>query len=106
MMIPMSIAVNPETWASLPADIQKIFYDTHMEIFVEEGLQLDHNEIDKYVAEAEEAGHGIVYLTPEQIKVWEDAAKPIQDSFIEELEDYGPAKQILERAKELIAEYE
>jgi TRAP-type C4-dicarboxylate transport system substrate-binding protein len=105
-MITMSIAIHPETWAKLPADIQQLIYDKHVEIFVEEGYLLDYNEIAKYTADAEEWGHGIVDLTPEQIAVWQEAAAPMQEQWMDDLEAEGhPVRKVYERAKELIAEY-
>jgi TRAP-type C4-dicarboxylate transport system substrate-binding protein len=105
-MLPMGIVANPQSWAKIPADIQKIMIDTYQEICVTGGYAMDRGEIEKYTKEAEDAGHMITYLTPEEIKVWQDACTPLHNEWLNEFESEGkPAKAVYAEAKRLIAEY-
>ena len=55
---------------------------------------------------AQEAGQEFVYLTPEQIAVWQDLVRDtIHQSWIDECEAAGlPGQAVYDRALELIAE--
>jgi TRAP-type C4-dicarboxylate transport system substrate-binding protein len=94
-----------KTWNKLPPDIQKIIMDVSAWA-AEDFTATRAAEIEKARALCEEAGHTIIELTPEEIQVWIDWAKPIHEHWIEETEAKGlPARAVLEEAKRLIKAY-
>jgi TRAP-type C4-dicarboxylate transport system substrate-binding protein len=101
----MGAVANPNSWKKIPPDIQKMIKDAYYELCLIGGYKMDYNEIAKYTAQATEWGHTITTLTPEEIKVWQDAAVPLHDAWLADLEAHGPAKEIYNEAKRLIAEY-
>jgi TRAP-type C4-dicarboxylate transport system substrate-binding protein len=104
-LLSMGAVANPDSWRKLPPDIQKMIKDAYYEYCLIGGYAMDYNEIAKYTAQAIEEGHQITNLGPEEIKVWQDEAMPLHDVWIAEMEDYGPAREIYDEAKRLIAEY-
>jgi len=105
-MLPFGMVMNPDTWSKLTPDTQKIVKDTAHEIWYVKGLEIEYGEIKKYMDEAVADGHEMIYLTPDEIKQWQDAAQPLQDKWIDELEAEGhPARAIFNDARQMIAEY-
>jgi TRAP-type C4-dicarboxylate transport system substrate-binding protein len=105
-MLPFGVVANANFWSKLTPDIQKIMKDTAHEIWYVKGFEIEYAEITKYTNQAKEWGHEIINLTPDQIKVWQDAAKPLQDGWIAELEAKGyPARDIFNDSKQMIAQY-
>jgi TRAP-type C4-dicarboxylate transport system substrate-binding protein len=105
-MLPMGIVANPQSWAKIPPDIQKIMIDTYYEVCLTGGYVMDNNEIAKYTKQALDWGHSIVNLTPDQIKVWQDACAPLQQEWLKEFEGAGkPAVEVFNEAKKLLAGY-
>ncbi|UCD29019.1 MAG: TRAP transporter substrate-binding protein DctP, partial [Planctomycetota bacterium] len=94
-----------KTWNSLPPDIQKIIRDVSA-WWEEDFTATRAAEIEKARALCVAAGHTITALTPEEIQVWIDWAKPIHEHWIETTEAKGlPARAVLEEAKRLIDAY-
>jgi TRAP-type transport system periplasmic protein len=104
-MLPMGIVGNPKSWAKIPADIQKIMIDTYNEVCVVGGYKMDYGEIAKYTKQAQDTGHTIVNLTPAEIKVWQDACAPLQQQWLKDFSAFGPANDIFNEAKNMIAQY-
>jgi TRAP-type C4-dicarboxylate transport system substrate-binding protein len=101
MMIPM----NLNTWNSLPPDIQEIFVDV-FDWLVKETLKADIEEVNAADAAAKKLGITVHHVTPEEMKLWSDAAKQTHEDWIAKNEAKGlPAKEIYEAAKQLIKEY-
>ena len=51
-------------------------------------------------------GHTIVNLTPEEMKPWYAAVKPIHEAWIEKMEAKGlPGRQVFEEAQRLTKKY-
>ncbi len=99
------IIVNRGKWAQLPPDIQKIF-EEESAWYQEEAIQMDMAEIQKAMNMAREAKHTISYLTPEELKMWAEAAAPVHQEWISENEAKGrPAKAIYEEIKRLVHQY-
>ena len=85
---------------------QKILKDSCHEYFVVKGLPIEYDEINKYTNQAIEEGHQITYLSLDEIKVWQEAAAPLQDEWLADLEAEGwPAREMFDEAQRLIAEY-
>jgi TRAP-type C4-dicarboxylate transport system substrate-binding protein len=99
------IIVNKDKWAQLPADIQKIFEEASA-WYQEETIKMDMAEIQKAMNVAKDAKHTISYLTPEELKMWADAAAPVHQEWIADNEAKGrPAKAIYEEVKKLIQQH-
>jgi TRAP-type C4-dicarboxylate transport system substrate-binding protein len=98
--------MKEERFNSLPADIQQMFEDS-AQIYAEEILAVDRDvEIARGLAEATDLDHEIVYLTPEQVQLWMDAALPVHQSWIDEYEAKGkPAQKVYDMTKDLIEKY-
>ncbi|OGP54419.1 MAG: hypothetical protein A2Y65_09550 [Deltaproteobacteria bacterium RBG_13_52_11] len=100
------LIVNKDTWNKLPADIKKIFEEASA-WYQKETIKMDMTEIQKAMNVAREAKHTITYLTPEEVKLWADAAAPVHQEWITDNEAKGrPAKAIYEEYKKLIKKYQ
>jgi len=100
------IVMKEEFFNSLPADIQKMFEDS-AQVYAKEIMEADRDvEIAKGMAEAKKLNHEIIYLTPEQVKMWQDVALPIHQKWIDEYEAKGkPAQKLYDMTKQLIEKY-
>jgi len=100
------LVMNPDSWDSLPPDIQKIFGDLdefYTELRVGYELESETNELR---ITKEELGHTYFTLPPEEMKLWVDAAKPIHEKWIADTEAQGlPATEVYEELLRLIAAY-
>jgi len=102
--VPIGFVVNMKSWNSLPPDVQKTIVEVYTWVN-EESLKYDAALIDKAVAEAKKSGHQVVDLTPAEIQVWLDWAKPSHDREVARIESKGwPAKKIYEGYQKLIKE--
>jgi TRAP-type C4-dicarboxylate transport system substrate-binding protein len=99
------LIMNKDKWNKLPADIQKIF-EEESAWYQEETIKMDMAEIQKAMTMVKDAKHTITYLTPEELKLWADAAAPVHQAWIADNEAKGkPAKAIYEEMKKLIQQY-
>ena len=97
-----SIVINNDTLKSLPLDVQKVFNDLEPWL-VEEMIKMDQAELQRALTECKKANHIFIDLTPEEIQIWAEAAKPIHEQWIKENEDKGlPGKAVFEEAQRLI----
>ena len=105
-MQPYLYLFNPDSFNSLPPDIQKIILDLE-EWETEQRISRDGAFLEGVIEQDKEWDHTFIYLTPEEIKVWENACLPIHEKWIEEYEAKGyPAQAIYDEARRLIAEYQ
>ena len=101
----MSVIMNRKKYESLHPGVQKAIDDNVM--WASQRI----NEIDDaHNPEAEEIcrkmGHTFVVLTPEEMKLWYDAFKPVQEDWIEEMEAKGlPGRKVVTEAKRLAEKY-
>lgn len=101
----IGFVVNEKKWNSLPADVQKVIKDVY-DWVNEESLKYDVDLIAKAKKEAEEDGQVITWLTPDEVQVWLDWAKPSNEKLLEEIESKGwPAHRIYDGMQELIQKY-
>lgn len=101
------MVMNQDTWDSLPADIQEVFneysgayaaemFGTAWDAAAAEGLQ-----------EGIDYGVEVLKLSEEERTRWEELAEPIQEAWAESISASGAdGTAILERYRELIAQYE
>ncbi len=102
--MPIGFVVNTKMWNNLPPDIQKVIVDVY-EWANEEGLEYDVDLIERAIEEVRQKGHTITVLSPSEIQVWMDWAKPANDKLIAEIESKGwPAKKVYDGFKRVIKE--
>ena len=77
---PFFFMVNPDFWASLDADTQKIFTETGIEV-CEAQIEDFRQQEQEFRDDFEAKGVEIVDLTPEQLKAFQDKAAPIYDTY-------------------------
>lgn len=100
-----SLIMSPKTFDSLPSDVQKIVEEASVWV-ADELIKVDKGEIERAMKQAKELDHTFTYLTPEEIQLWKDAAVPLHEKWINDMEAKGkPARAIYEEAKRLIADY-
>jgi TRAP-type C4-dicarboxylate transport system substrate-binding protein len=105
-LTPDCFIFNLNTWNSLPPDLQKIIEEA-IQWRTVEFTNLDYGEEKKVIDYAKSKNQTFIDLTPEEIKAWQDAAKPIHDKTISDMEARGlPARKAFETMKRLIKEYE
>jgi TRAP-type transport system periplasmic protein len=102
--VPIGFIVNIKAWNKLPPDIQKTIVEVY-DWVNEESLKYDAGVIEKAVAEAKKSGHQVIDLTPAEIQVWLDWAKPATERELARIESKGwPAKKLYEGFQRLIKE--
>ncbi len=82
--------MNPDAWESLPEDVQDIFEESGM------GLELSHQCAEVY-REAEQRGYDIMEQEGIEMHEWteaereelREAAEPVIQNYIDQLEDQG-----------------
>lgn len=100
-----SLIMNPKTFDSLPPDVQKIVEEASLWV-ADEIIKVDKGEIETAMNTAKELNHTFIYLSPDEIQLWKDAAIPLHKKWIDEMEGKGkPARAIYEEATRLIKEY-
>jgi TRAP-type C4-dicarboxylate transport system substrate-binding protein len=102
----MYVAMNWDSWNSLPPDIQQIFEEEAAKI---------PNSTDTHKLEANAAalktaiddyGLKVITLTPEELARWQKAQDTVRGEWVAELEAQGmPGKKLLEHLDNLLAEY-
>jgi TRAP-type C4-dicarboxylate transport system substrate-binding protein len=96
---------NIDTWNNLPPDIQKIVREV-VDWRTQEIIRLDIQEEQRAIDYAKSKHGDFTYLTPEQIKVWQDMAVPVIQGWIKEQEGKGlPAQKVYDAAKSLMESY-
>lgn len=102
---PIGFVVNIKKWNSLPEDVRKVIKDVY-DWVNEESLKYDVDLIQRAKEEAEADGHTITWLTPEEVQVWLDWAKPSNDKLLEQIASKGwPAHDIYDGMQQLIQKY-
>jgi TRAP-type C4-dicarboxylate transport system substrate-binding protein len=95
---------NLETWNSLPPDIQEIIEEATL-IRIEEENKLEAEEVRAGIEYAKEVGMTIHTTSPEELKLWQDATKPVHAKWVTETTKLGyPAQEIYDAAVRLIEE--
>jgi len=98
--------MNRDSFAALPSDIQQIILDSALE-FNEPSLQDSINTAIEGRAYAESIGHEVVDLSPAEIQLWYDLAKPIHEKWIANCEAAGfdNARTIYNDMMAMVEEY-
>lgn len=98
--------MNRDSFNALPSDIQQIILDSALE-WNEPSLQDSINTAIEGRAYCEEMGHEVVDLTPAEIQMWYDLAKPIHEKWIADSEAAGfaNARDIYNDMMAMVEEY-
>jgi TRAP-type C4-dicarboxylate transport system substrate-binding protein len=97
--------MNRKKFESLPPGVQKAI-DDQVQWASEKLNVIDDAENPKALELCRKLGHTIIELTPEEMKLWYAAVKPMQEKWIEEMEAKGlPGRKVFEEAKRLGIKY-
>lgn len=99
-----NMIMNPDSFSSLPPDIQKLFNDLE-EWFVKSRQEAEIQSGILARTQATEMGHEFIDLEPGEMEKIMEAAIPLHEDWIEEREAMGlPAKALIEDVKARFAE--
>lgn len=94
-----------DTWNKLPTDLQKVIEDA-VRWRTAEITKFDYEEEQRAIDYAKSKNHTFIHLTPEEIKLWMDNAKPAHEKWIANANAKGlPARKIYEETQRIIKEY-
>ena len=101
----LSFIMNRRAFSRLPKEVQKVITDN-----VEWATVAVTKTDDEFRVRSEEKfkgeGNTVIYLTPDEIQQWKDAAIPTHQAWIKEMEAKGlPGQKVYDEAKRLIAKY-
>lgn len=97
--------MNLNTWNSLPPDIQKLMEDL-TRWAADEAVKIDVPLEREAVNALQKKGHTFINLSPQEIQLWSDAAKPMHEEWIKDTEAIGkPARAVYEETMRLIEKY-
>ena len=95
---PLGLAMNIDTYKSLPSDIQKIIDETGYEWWVNAGKYNDtvNAEAKRWCLER---GNEVITLSPEELETWKQATASVIDKWVTDLEAEGkPARRFVDEA--------
>lgn len=97
--------MNWDTWNKLPPDIQKLFDDLAPWLS-DRVAELIRGVTTEGIGVMKKAGHTFIKLTPEEERLWMDAALPLHNGELEKMQQRGlPAKAVYEEAKKVAKKY-
>ena len=101
------LAMNKEKYESLPDDLKKVIDDNsglEFSIFAG-GTQADADGPARQIAV--DLGNNIITLNEEETQVWRDAAQPIYDEWVADMETKGiDGQALIDEAKQLMDDYQ
>lgn len=104
-LLGQAIIMNIDKWNSLPADVKKIIDDLRPWI-EKRSVEISTQHADEVKKICEDLGHTIITPTPDEMKLWLKAAKPMHDAWIDANEAKGlPGKAVFEETSRLIEKY-
>jgi len=101
----LPVIMNWDSWNALPPDVQKLMMELIPESQVVSAKAM-MERVERGRKEVKEAGRTIVTLTPDEIKLWQEAGKPMDDGWVADLKAKGikNPEQILTEWKRLASE--
>jgi TRAP-type transport system periplasmic protein len=101
----LSYIMNRKRFEKFPPEVQKVIKD-NVRWASTEITEIDEGNRIRSEKMFEEVGNKVIRLTPDEMKLWHEAASPIHDKWIKEMEGKGlPGKKVYEEAKTLIEKY-
>ncbi|MEW6663682.1 MAG: TRAP transporter substrate-binding protein DctP [Thermodesulfobacteriota bacterium] len=102
---PDCFIINKAVWDSLSPDLQKIVREA-VQWEIAEILKVDGGEEAKAIDYAKKRGNTFHYPDAEELKLWNESARPMHEAWVAKYEKEGlPAKKLYERWNQLIREY-
>jgi TRAP-type C4-dicarboxylate transport system substrate-binding protein len=102
-LVVMGYEMNADSWNSLPPDLQKILAEATTWVS-EEVMQLDERDQQASIDIAKEKNHTFIYLTPEEVQLWADLAKPVHQEWIADNAAKAPTQEMYDEIQRLIVE--
>ncbi len=100
------VAMNKDTWDSLPADVQKVIEELGPEMAKWTGEYMDSHVKESLAWSQKEHGLQVASLSQQEKDVWGSKVGTIQDKYVAELQAKGlPAEQYKKRLYELVKQY-
>jgi TRAP-type C4-dicarboxylate transport system substrate-binding protein len=101
------VIMNPDSFHSLPPDIQKIFKDRELWEFYTKTLQAEEDgSTAGGLAQTKELGHTYVDFSEADKEAFREAATPIHEAWIADVESKGkPGREVYEEMMRLIEKY-
>jgi len=97
--------MNPDSYNSLPADIQKIFEDLRP-WFMQRPIDLERAANDGAIAQMKEWGHEFSEVSDATAAEWLEVALPDHERWIADAESKGkPGRKLYDEMQRLMAEY-
>lgn len=104
------LAMNPQSYERLPADLQAVIDANSLASGCEESRIAGQNMAEADVPGeelAESQGNTVIMISPEDAEVWQDALQPIIDQWVAMMDGAGlDGAAMLQEARDLIAKYE
>jgi TRAP-type transport system periplasmic protein len=102
---PDCFIINKSTWDKLSPDLQKVVSEA-VQWEVAEIMRVDTGEEEKAIDYVKKRGNSLHYSTPDELKLWNESAQPLHETWIARYEKEGlPARKIYERWNQIIGEY-
>jgi len=101
----LPVLMNLDSWNALPADVQKVMME-----LIPESQEISRKAMMKAVDRGRklvsEAGRTTVTLTPDEVKLWQEAGKPLDDEWLATMKAAGAKnpEQVLAEWKRLATE--
>ena len=104
------LAMNPQSYANLPADLQAVIDDNSISSSCEEsrlaGQNMDEADVPGE-ALAREQGNSVVMIPAEEVSAWQEALQPVIDQWVATMDGAGlDGAAMLQEARDLVAQYE
>lgn len=101
------VTMNQQKWDALPADLQQIFLTVNEQFLEDVAAGLWDMQNERAVDWAiEETGQEVITLTDEEMAAWIEKVEPIQEDFVDRMNQLGfDGRQILDTIKDLAEQY-
>ena len=102
---PTAVLMNRKKFESLPPGVQKVI-DDNVLWATKRINEIDNAHDPESLEIVKKMGHTIVTLTPDEMKLWYAAVKPIHEAWIEKMEAKGlPGREVFEESQRLTKKY-
>ena len=101
----MTYIMNRKKFESLPPEVQKVI-DNNTKWGSRTQTQIDEGNRIKSEEAIKKMGHTMIYLTPEEMELWYEAAKPVNEKWVADMESKGlPGRKVYDEARRLAKKY-
>lgn len=102
----LALLMNRDSWGKLPTDVQDLIENELNPWAVEEMVKIDERAQIGIQRAWEKKGHAIIKITPEEIRLWNQALQPLHEELIKKYEAKGiPAGELFKQIKLMIKNY-